>query len=101
MSFLNTILSFSPFSDYKIYDEYFSEKIRKVSTIRKIHLKCDCIDGSVLNGVRQPIPYSVVSDKFPGYKVISEPEIKHSKGNKQICFEYYNFLLRRRWLKTS
>ena len=38
------------------------EKNRDFSTIDKIHLKCDCIDGSVLNGVRQPILFSFVLD---------------------------------------
>ena len=50
-----------------------------------MHLKCDCIDGSVVNGVRQPILYSFILDKLPGYKVFSEPEtIHYKKINKSV-----------------
>ena len=48
-------------------------------------MKCDAIDGSVVNGVRQLILYSFVLDKKPGYKVFSEPETVHYKKiNKSI-----------------
>ena len=57
----------------------------KLNTISKIHLKCDCIDGSVIDGVRQPIIYSFVLDKKPGYKIFSEPEtIHYKKINKSV-----------------
>ena len=45
-------------------------------------MKCDVIDGSVVNGLRQPILYSFVIHKKPGYKVFSEPETIHYKKNK-------------------
>ena len=55
-----------------------------MSTINKIHLKCDCTDGSVLNGVGQPILYSFVLEKS-SYKVFSEPEtIHYRKVNKSV-----------------
>ena len=54
--------------------EYFIEKNRNFTIINKIHLNCDCNDGSVIKGVRQPILYSFVIDKPPGYKVFCEPE---------------------------
>ena len=48
-------------------------------------MKCDIIDGSVVNGLRRPILYSFVLDKYPGYKVFSEPEkICYKKINKSI-----------------
>ena len=48
-------------------------------------MKRDCIDGSVVNGVRQPILYSFVLDKLPGYKVFSKPEtIHYKKINKSV-----------------
>ena len=50
-----------------------------LSSTNKIHLKCDAIDGSVVNGDRQPILYSFVLDKPAGYKVFSEPERIHFK----------------------
>ena len=48
-------------------------------------MKCDVIDGSVVDGIRQPILYSFILDKLPGYKVFSEPETIHFKKiNKSV-----------------
>ena len=42
-------------------------------------MNCDCIDGSIQNGSRQPILFSFVLDKPAGYKVFCEPETIHYK----------------------
>ena len=48
-------------------------------------MKCDFIDGSIQNGLRQPILYSFVLDKPSGYKVFCEPETNHYKKiNKSV-----------------
>ena len=84
-SFFNTILGFTSGWDYKHYSEYTSQKIVNLSITNKIHLKGDVIDGSVVNGLRQPIIHSFVLDKLPGYKVFSEPEtIVFKKINKTV-----------------
>ena len=92
-SFFHTLLGFEPYWDYKptnssylpIPSVYISDKILNLSTTKKIHLKCDVIGGSVVNGLRQPILYSFVLDKKPGYKVFCEPEtIQYKKINKSI-----------------
>ena len=84
-SFFSTILGFTPGWDYKHYNKYVSQKIVNLSNTNEIHLKCDCIDGSIQDGVRQPILYSFVLDKPSGYKVFSEPETIHFKKiNKSI-----------------
>ena len=68
-SFFHTILGFTPYWDYKptnaIHADapgvYTSDKIiLNLNTINKIHLKCDCIDGSIQDGVRQPIIFCFV-----------------------------------------
>ena len=61
---------------------YTSEKNLNLSAKDKIHLKCVCIEGSVQNGVRQPILFSFILDKPSGYKVFCEPETIQYK--KQI-----------------
>ena len=94
-SFFCNVLGFTPGWDYKHNNKDISQKILNSGSTNKIHLKCDVIDGSVVNGLKQPILYSFILDKKPGYKVFSEPETVHYKKNKQICFEYYNFLSRR------
>ena len=93
-SFFHTLLGFTPFWDYKptnaIHADapgvYTSDKvILNLNTINKIHLKCDIIDGSIQDGVRQPILYSFVLDKPAGYKIFCEPEtIHYKKINKSI-----------------
>ena len=72
--FFNTVLSFSPYGDFKncipISDnEYYSEGNRKMNIYKKNHLKCNVFDGSVVNVSRQPILYSFLLKKPPGYKV--------------------------------
>ena len=58
-SLFHTLLGFEPYWDYKptnsnhvaIPDVYTSDKISKLNTTTKIHLKCDIIDGSVVDGL--------------------------------------------------
>ena len=50
-----------------------------MSKTNKIHLKCDVINGSVVDGIGQPILYSFVIDKPGGYKVFCKPETIHYK----------------------
>ena len=42
-------------------------------------MKCDVINGSIVDGFRQPILYRFLLDKLPGYKVFSEPETIYYK----------------------
>ena len=56
-----------------------------LNTTNKIHLKCDCIDGSIQKGLRQPILFTFVLDKPSGYRVFCEPEtIHYKKVNKSV-----------------
>ena len=99
--FCHTFLGSTPFRDFKptnfnhvaIPGVYTSGKILNLSTTNKIHLKCDVDDGSVVNGLRQPILYSFVLDKKPGYKVHSEPEtIHYKKINKSVLNTLFFYL---------
>ena len=84
-SFFHALLGHDPYFDYKVSGAYTSDKILNLNTTNEIHLKCDCIDGSIQNGVRQPILYSFVLDKPSGYKIFSEPEtIHYKKINKSV-----------------
>ena len=76
-SFFHTLLGFEPYWDFKptnsnhvaVPGVYTSDKIFNLCTTNKIHLKSTGIDGSVVDGVRQPILCSFVLDKLTGYKV--------------------------------
>ena len=59
-----------------IAGSYKSDKPINLTGIDKIHLKCDCIQVSIVNGVREPILYSFASPSPPGHKIDKEPRIK-------------------------
>ena len=64
---------------------YESEKPINITGIDKIHLKCDCIQGSIVNGIRETILYSFALSSPPGHKIYKEPRIKlFKKINKSI-----------------
>ena len=92
-SFFSTVLGFTPGWDYKHYNKYISQKVVNLGSTNKIHLKSDYIDGSVVNGLRQPILYSFVLDKLPGYKVFSEPETIHYKKINKTVLNTITFYL--------
>ena len=83
--FFNTLLGFTPCWDSKNHNAvhadspggYTSDKFSNVSTINKIQLKCDCVNGSFVIGVQQLILYSFVLKKPRAYKLFCEPETKH------------------------
>ena len=100
-SFFHTLLGFSPYWDYKhnnsdhgaIPGVYTSDKILNLSSTNKIHLKCGCIDGSIQDGIRQPILYSFILDKLPGYKVFCEPDTIHYKKINKSDLNIITFCL--------
>ena len=84
-SFFCTNLGFTSGWDYKHNNQYISQKIVNLSSTNTIHLKCDVIDGLVVNGLSQPMLYSFVFHKKPRYKVFCEPErIHYKKMNKSV-----------------
>ena len=89
-SFFNTFLGFDSYWDFKptnaIFADspgvYTSDKNLKLNTTNNFHRKCDRMDGSIQDGVRQPILFSFVLDKPSGYKVFCQPETIHYTKNK-------------------
>ena len=85
--FFILFLGFTPFWDYKptnafLTDSpgvYSKEKFLNLNTVKKIHLNCDVIDGSVVKRVREPILFSCIIDKPTAYKLFREPETIHYK----------------------
>ena len=94
-SFFYTILGFTQSHSYPLDDLegfyqliaglYKSDRPVNITGIDKVHLKCDCIDGSIVNGVREPILYSLALDQPPGHKIYKEPKVKlFKKINKSV-----------------
>ena len=49
-----------------------------------MHLKTDCIQGSIVSGVREPIFYSFALNSPPGHKLYEERRTKVLKKNKSV-----------------
>ena len=82
-SFFYTILGFTQSRSYPLDDidgfyqiiagSYKSDKPINITGIDRIHLKCDCIQGSIVNGIREPILFSFALSSPPGHKIYKEP----------------------------
>ena len=94
-SFFHTILGFTRSRSYPLDDidgfyqliagSYKSDKPINITGIDKIHLKCDCLEGSIVDGVREPILFSFALSSPPGHKINKEPRIKiFKKINKSV-----------------
>ena len=93
-SFFYTILGFTRSQSYPLYDidgfyqliagSYKSDKLINMTGIDKVHLKCDCINRSIVNGVREPILYSFALSSPPGHKKYKEPRFQLYQVNKSV-----------------
>ena len=68
---LNKVLAFT-LTDYPS-GTHTSEKPVMITTTDKVHLKCDCVDGSIVNGTREQNLFSFNLSAPPRYKIIKEP----------------------------
>ena len=102
-SFFYTILGFTQSHSYPLDDlegfyqlipgSYQSERPINITGIDKVHLKCDCIDGSIMNGIREPILYSFSLDQPPGHNIYKEPKVKLFKKINKSILSHITFYL--------
>ena len=71
ISELNKLLGFT--KDFYLHRTHISEKPVMITTTDKVHLKCDCVDGSIVNGIREQILFCFNLSAPPRYKIIKEP----------------------------
>ena len=100
-SFFCTILGFTQSRSYPLEDIdgfyqlvaglYKSDKPINNKGIDKSHLKCDCIQGSIVNGIREPILYSFALSPPPGHEIYKEPRIKLFKKNNKSVLSHITF----------
>ena len=68
-----------------IAGSYKSEKPNNLTGNDELQLKGDCINGSIINCIRQPILYSFALGSPPGHKIYKEPRVKiFKKVNKPV-----------------
>ena len=85
-SFFYTILGFTQSRSYPLDDidgfyqtiagSYKSDRPVNFTGFDKIQLKCDCVQGSIVNGRREPILFSFALSSPPGHKIYKEPRVK-------------------------
>ena len=102
-SFFYTKLGFTQSHSYPLDDRdgfyqliagsYKSDKTINITGIDKVHLKCYCIDGSIVNGIREPILYSFALNSPPGHKLYKEPKVKLLKKVKKSVLSHIRFYL--------
>ena len=100
-SFFYTILGFTHSRSYPLDDidshyqiiagSYKSDKPINITGIDKIHLRCDCIQGSIVNGIREPILYSFALSSPPGHKINKEPRVKLFKKVNKFVLSHITF----------
>ena len=100
-SFFYTILGFTKSRSYPLNDidshyqliagSYKSNKPINITRIDKIHLKCDCIQDSIVNGIREPILYSFALSSPPGHRIYKEPRIKLFKKINNCVLSHITF----------
>ena len=88
---LNKLLGFTK-TDYTA-GTHKSEKPVMITTTDKVHLKCDCVDGSIVNGIREQILFSFNLSAPPGYKIIKEPYIILYKQINKTRLDSIQFFL--------
>ena len=78
---LNKVLGFT-LTDYPS-ETHTSEKPVMISPSDRIHLKCDCVDGSIVNCICEQILFSFNLSAPPGYIIIKErTTVFYKKINK-------------------
>ena len=94
-SFFYTVLGFTRSRFYPVDDidglyqliagSYKRAEPINITGIDRIHSKSNCIQGSIVNGVREPILYSFALSSPAGHKTYEEPTIKFfQKINKSV-----------------
>ena len=100
-SFFYIILGFTRSRSYPVDDRegfyqliagsYKSDKPINITGIDEIHLKCDFIQGSIVNGIREPILYSFALSSPPGRKIFKEPRVKLFQKVNKFVLSHNNF----------
>ena len=72
---------------------YKSDRPINITGVDKNHSKCDCINGSTVNGVREPILYSFPLSSPPGHKKYKEFRIKLFKNVNKSVLAHITFYL--------
>ena len=101
--FYNTILGFTQFYSVSLCDilgiiqlipgTYKSNRHFNITGIDKIHLKSDCMIGSIVNGIHEPFLYSTDPTSLPGQKIYKELGINLLRKTKKSVLSHITIFL--------
>ena len=102
-SFSYTTLGFTRSRSYPLDDivgfyqltagSYEGDRPINITGIDKVNLKCNCIQGSIFNGIREPILYNFALSSPPGHKIYKKPRIKLFKKINKSVLSHITFYL--------
>ena len=72
---------------------YRSDKPINFTGIDKIHIKADRVNGTIVNGIREPILYSFALDMPAGHKIYKEPKLKRLRKKNKSVLSHIKFYL--------
>ena len=72
---------------------YRNDKPINTTGIGEIYIKCDCVNGSLVNGIRVPSSYIFALDKPLGLKTYKGPRIKFFKKIRKSVWSHITFYL--------
>ena len=72
---------------------YIGNRRIKIMAVDKVHLKTDCVQGSIVNGIRKPILNSFALSSPPAPRIYKKPRIKlFKKVNKSVLSQITFYL---------
>ena len=91
-------ITFRPLGDSDGYlqlipDTYKSDGLFNFTTIDKVHLICDCFNGSIVSGIREAISYSFGRSSHPGQNICNQLRVKLPKKINKSVLSHITFYL--------
>ena len=89
----NTIRDILGFESKILSNKFnYSKKKVNIIDIHRIHLCCDCIVGSLKNGLPSNVLFTIILNEVPGAKIVREPNLilyKHIYKDKIDSIEFW------------
>ena len=74
-----------------IAGSYTGNRPINIMGVDKLHLKTNCVQGSIVNGIREPVLYSFALSSPPGRKIYKEPRRKLFKNINKPVLSHITF----------
>ena len=91
-------ITFRPLGDSDGYlqlilDTYKRDRLFKITAYDKIQLRCDCINGSIVSGIREAFFYSCGLGSHPGHHIYNQLGVTLPKKINKTVLSHLTFYL--------